>query len=50
MITYDYRWLPPTTANLATWHAAVHRATIPPGFRLLPPDYLPLTGAKETRG
>lgn len=46
VITYDYRWLPPTRANLAAWHAAVRRATIPPGFRLLPPDYLPLTGAK----
>ena len=46
VITYDYRWLPPTKANLATWHAAVRRATIPPGFRLLPLDYLPLTGAK----
>ena len=46
VITYDYRWLPPTKANLATWHAAVRRATIPPGFRLLPTDYLPLAGAK----
>ena len=46
VISYDYRWLPPTRANLAAWHAAVRRATIPPGFRLLPPDYVPLTGAK----
>ena len=46
LIIYDYRWLPPTRANLATWHAAVRRATIPPGFRLLPRDYVPLIGAK----
>ncbi len=46
VLSYDYRWLPPTTANLAAWHAAVRRAMIPPGFRLLPPDYVPLTGAK----
>ena len=46
VISYDYRWLPATKANLAAWRAAVRDATIPPGFRLLPPDYLPLTGAK----
>ena len=50
VIIYDYRWLPPTRANLATWHAAVRHATIPPGFRLLPPDYVPLTGATGTGG
>jgi len=46
LITYNYRWLPPTQGNLAAWHAAIRRATIPPGFRKLPPNYLPLTGGK----
>jgi hypothetical protein len=46
LITYDYRWLPPTHGNLAAWHAAIRRATVPPGFRKLPPNYLPLTGGK----
>lgn len=50
LLTYDYQWLPPTQANLAALHAAIRRAMIPPGFRKLPPDYLPLTGANDPRG
>jgi hypothetical protein len=48
-ITYEYRWLPPTQGNLAAWHAALRRATIPPGFRTLPANYLPLPGANHPR-
>jgi hypothetical protein len=44
LLVQDYQWLPPTTANLAALHAAIHRATIPPGFRKLPPTDLPLAG------
>jgi len=40
----DYRWLPPTRANLAALRAAIRRARIPPSFRQLPPSYLPLSG------
>lgn len=50
LLTYDFRWLPPTKANLAAWHAAIRRATMPPGFRALPPDYLPLTGGQARGG
>ena len=32
----DFRFLPPTRANLAALHAAVRRAPIPASFRLLP--------------
>lgn len=40
----DFRWLPPTPANLAALHAAIRQAAIPAGFRLLPPTDLPLVG------
>lgn len=43
MVT-DFRFLPPTKANLAMLHAAVRRAPIPATFRLLPPKYLILAG------
>lgn len=45
LLVYDYRWLTPTKGNLAALRAAVHGATIPPGFRKLPSRYLPLSGA-----
>lgn len=48
VVVWDYRWLPPTKANLAALHAAVSRATIPSGFRRLPPGELPLPGAAQT--
>jgi len=44
LLVQDYRWLPPTAANLAALHGAVHRATIPSRFRMLPPADLPLAG------
>ena len=44
LLTYDYRWPPPTRGNLAAWHAAIRRATMPAGFRTLPSKYLPVTG------
>jgi hypothetical protein len=44
LLVADYRWLPPTAANLAALHTAVHRATIPSRFRMLPPADLPLAG------
>ena len=44
LLVQDYRWLPPTAANLAALHAAIHRATIPSKFRMLPPADLPLAG------
>ena len=44
LLVQDYRWLPPTPANLAALHAAIRRATIPAGFRMLPPADLPLAG------
>jgi RNA polymerase sigma factor (sigma-70 family) len=50
LLTYDYRWLPPTTANLAAWDAAIRRATMPAGFRTLPSKYLPLTGGRAKGG
>lgn len=40
----DFRFLPPTRANLAALHAAVRRAPIPAAFRLLPPKYFVLAG------
>ncbi len=40
----DFRFLPPTPANLAALHAAVRRAPIPPTFRLLPAKYFVLAG------
>jgi hypothetical protein len=40
----DFRFLPPTRANLAALHAAVRRAPIPATFRLLPPKYFVLAG------
>jgi hypothetical protein len=44
LLVGDYRWLPPTAANLAALHAAIHRAAIPSRFRMLPPADLPLAG------
>jgi hypothetical protein len=44
LLVGDYRWLPPTAANLAALHAAIHRAAIPSWFRMLPPADLPLAG------
>ncbi len=44
LLVQDYRWLPPVRANLAALHVAIQRATIPPGFRALPPADLPLAG------
>lgn len=44
LLVEDYRWLPPTAANLAALHAAIRRATIPARFRMLPPADLPLAG------
>ena len=44
LLVQDYRWLPPTPANLAALHAAIRRATIPAGFRMLPSADLPLAG------
>jgi hypothetical protein len=40
----DYRFLPPTRANLAALHAAERRAPIPATFRLLPQQYTVLSG------
>jgi hypothetical protein len=44
LLVQDYRWLPPTAANLAGLHAAIHDATIPSRFRMLSPADLPLAG------
>jgi hypothetical protein len=40
----DFRFLPPTRANLAALHAASRRAPIPATFRLLPAKYTILAG------
>jgi hypothetical protein len=40
----DFRFLPPTRANLAALHAAERRAAIPATFRLLPAKYVILAG------
>jgi hypothetical protein len=40
--TDDFRWLSPTTGNLAGLHAAEQRGVIPSGFRSLPGTYAPL--------
>jgi hypothetical protein len=42
LLVQDYRWLPPTRANLAALHAAIRRAAIPAGFRKLPSADLPM--------
>jgi hypothetical protein len=47
---YDFRWLLPTKANLAMLQATIRGATIPPGFRQLPSNYLPLAGATQIAG
>jgi hypothetical protein len=44
LLVQDYRWLPPTAANRAALHAAIHRGAIPSRFRMLPPADLPLAG------
>ncbi|HEY1671350.1 MAG TPA: hypothetical protein VGG50_01445 [Streptosporangiaceae bacterium] len=43
-LTHDFRWLSPTTANLARLHAASERGRIPAAFRSLPSTDLPLPG------
>lgn len=43
-VVTDFRFLPPTKANLAMLHAAIRRAPIPATFRLLPPKYVILAG------
>jgi hypothetical protein len=43
-LTRDFRWLPPTQANLARLHSASGNGTIPASFRLLPTTDLPLPG------
>ena len=49
MQTDNFRWLPPTTSNLAALHAAEKREAIPSGFRSLPSTYLPLPGTDTRR-
>jgi hypothetical protein len=49
-LVYDFRWLLPTKANLAMLQATIRGATIPPGFRQLPSNYLPLAGATQIAG
>jgi hypothetical protein len=43
-LTNNFRWLSPTTANLARLHAAEQRGVIPASFRALPSTDLPLPG------
>jgi hypothetical protein len=43
--TDNFRWLQPTTGNLAALHAAEARGAIPSGFKSLPSTYVPLPGA-----
>ena len=43
-VVTDFRFLPPTRANLAALHAAIRRAPIPAAFRLLPHKYTVLAG------
>lgn len=43
--TDDFRWLSPTTGNLASLHAAEQRGVIPSGFRSLPGTYVPVPGS-----
>jgi hypothetical protein len=43
-VVTDFRFLPPTKANLAALHAAIRRAPIPATFRLLPQKYTVLAG------
>jgi hypothetical protein len=40
----NFKWLPPTSANLAALHAAIGQASIPAGFRMLPSTDLPTVG------
>jgi len=40
----DFRFLPPTQANLGALHAAIKRAPIPATFRPLPAGYIVLAG------
>jgi hypothetical protein len=46
--TDNFRWLSPTTGNLAALHAAEKRGAIPSGFKSLPSTYVPLPGAGTT--
>jgi hypothetical protein len=41
---YDFRFLPPTPANLAQLRAAIRHGRIPASFRRLPSKYLVLAG------
>jgi len=43
--TDNFRWLQPTTGNLAALHAAEARGAIPSAFKSLPSTYVPLPGA-----
>lgn len=43
-VVTDFRFLPPTRANLAALHAAQRRAPIPATFRLLPAKYIVVAG------
>lgn len=44
-LTFDFRFLPPTKANLAEMHAAIRRATLPATFRPLHLNVALLAGA-----
>jgi hypothetical protein len=44
-LTLDFRFLPPTKANLAVLHAAIRRAALPATFRPLRPNVALLAGA-----
>src|SRR5580693_4926936 len=43
-LVYDFRFLPPTPANLAQLRAAIRHGRIPASFRRLPSKYLVLAG------
>ena len=47
-LVYDFRFLPPTKANLAALHAAIRRAAIPATFRRLHLKVVLLAGATGT--
>jgi hypothetical protein len=42
--TDNFRWLSPTTGNLAALHMAEQRGAVPSGYRSLPSTYVPLPG------
>ena len=47
-LVYDFRFLPPTKANLAALHATIRRAAIPATFRRLHLKVVLLAGATGT--